>query len=1149
MRQRILSFLSSMLPQNTEPRKNVIRLVLCWALLSLASSTGSYAQINTGGIVGRVTDPSGAVVVGAKVTLENMQTGAKVESAANETGDYGFRGLVPGRYKLTVVAPGFATFEKTEIPVKVAETSSHDVRLTLGATATAITVTSSTVALQTASAQLGTTVEERQVRDLPLNGRNFTQLLVMTAGAASAGTTGIWGNPQAGDYRQPSINGQDTNSTGFVLDGTNNRSNFSGGISVAPVVDDIEEFKVVSHSDSVEYGGYLGGYVNVITKGGTNEFHGAAWEFLRNDKLDARNPFKPKVNMLRQNQFGANMGGPILRNRLFFFGSYQGFRQRVGSTTYYTVPTPAQIAGDFTYKVDGKTPELPIYNIYSTREDPLQPGTYIRDRFMCDAGGNPIPPNLDGTQTGGTPCNKIPSELLNPYALHYATLFPKPVSTPVPLTNGIDTAPQKQSQDFWNVRGDYQISPSQQISGRYSHIDSPNTVSGGIIGSSFLRDSFGYNIAANYTYTITPSTVFHANFGHTWVNLHLSSKWDKLDYDTFVFPVWPWACNLSSGFGSHKCWAPMQQIAGYAAVNNFDTYVGQTNIWEGTPTLDHIRGNHFIKVGGTFARHRIWAVTQRMFAFYGNVQTADLNNLGNTGASIASFMLGLPYGGEMADTYPGTQQPSWTWGLFAQDQWKISSKLTFNYGLRWDLFNPGQYGTKGTTNYYSGRMDVLRGIYWIPDNPGSCEERGAAPCIPTPGGVLPDHVQIAPNHKISQKVWDNWAPRIGVAYRLKDSTVLRAGIGRYFDTWGNVDVLIVQSEGLWPDSKAVAATNKNSIYFDGTTTENPLGIVIGAGMQPDPNGPFNLVRTWLDPRFKNPYVDQWNVGVEQQFGPSTMLEVNYVGSRGRRTVWQNYLGQATVPGPGDPTLRKDYPWVPPAPVYTDWGRNWYNALQVTMKRRAVGGLSYQLVYTWSKSLDLNGGQDSYNLKNEKGRSGLDLAHMLAFGWTYEMPFGKGKKFSSSGAANAIIGGWQFNGLLQATSGVPFGVYYCGDTANVGRTDCYMRPNLVGNPKVSNPTIKQWYDPKAFAVAPNYTFGNAPRNFLQGDGLFNLDLSVFRNFAITEKTSLQFRFEAFNITNTPTWGGPNTNIRSGAAGTIGSTRSTERQLQFALKLYF
>ena len=359
MGQPILSFCSCLLLQNRALRKNVFRLGLCWALFLLLLPLASYAQINTGAILGRVRDPSGAVVVNARLTLENLQTGVKVDGSVNQTGDYAFRGLPPGMYKLTVVAVGFNTFEETNIPVTVAETGSHDVQLTLGATTTTIAVTSSAVALETASSTLGTMVEERQVRDLPLNGRNFTQLLIMTAGAASPGTTGIWGNPQAGDYRQPSINGQDTNSTGWVLDGTNNRSNFSGGISIAPVVDDIEEFKVVTHSDSVEYGGFLGGYVNVVTKSGTNEFHGALWEFLRNDKFDARNPFKATVNPLKQNQFGGNIGGPILRNRAFFFGSYQGFRQHVGSTALYRVPTPANIAGDFTFitlTARGRTP-------------------------------------------------------------------------------------------------------------------------------------------------------------------------------------------------------------------------------------------------------------------------------------------------------------------------------------------------------------------------------------------------------------------------------------------------------------------------------------------------------------------------------------------------------------------------------------------------------------------------------------------------------------------------------------------------------------------------------------------------------------------------------------------------------------------------
>src|SRR5438034_1825302 len=1144
MRQTILRLWNSMRRQDAEARKAALRIGVLLGVFLLTVPVLSHAQINTGAIVGRLTDPSGAVVVNAKVTLENIATGIKDESNVTPTGDFAFRGLTPGMYKLTVVATGFNTFEETNIPVTVAETGSHDVQLTLGATTTTIAVTSSAVALETASSTLGTMVEERQVRDLPLNGRNFTQLLIMTAGAASPGTTGIWGNPQAGDYRQPSINGQDTNSTGWVLDGTNNRSNFSGGISIAPVVDDIEEFKVVTHSDSVEYGGFLGGYVNVVTKSGTNEFHGALWEFLRNDKFDARNPFKATVNPLKQNQFGGNIGGPILRNRAFFFGSYQGFRQHVGSTALYRVPTPANIAGDF-------TGELPIYNIYSTRADPSNPGTYLRDRFMCDAGGTAITPNPDGTQTGGTPCQKVPPLVLHPLAaLSAKTLLPASVNTGGAGTNGIDTAPQVQNQDFYTGRGDYQISPAHSVSARYNHIKSPNIVSAGIIGSSFLRESFGDHFGANYTYTITPTTVFHLMFGHTWVNLHLSSKWDKLDYDSFVPQNWPWACNKSSGFGKNKCWAPLMQISGYASVNHFGTCLCQTNMYEVARPVDHGRGRHSLKAGFTVSRHRIWAVTQRAFEYFDTRATADLNNLGTTGSSIGSFVLGVPYGGEITDTPPGTQIPSWTWGFYAQDQFKISQKLTFNYGLRWDLYNPGQYGTPGTSNYYSGHMDMLNGVYWIAADPGPCSSVGKAPCIPT--GTLPDHVLVAPNHKIFQKVWDNWAPRVGLAYRLRQNTVLRAGIGRYYDTWGNVDVAVVQSEGLWPDSKSVASTLKNRTFIE-TTIANPLNLTIGGAVLPDPNGPFNISgRSWMDPHLKNPFVDQWNVGVQHQRGSDTMIEVNYVGSRGIRIPVGSTLGGATGPGPGDPNLRKIFPYIAPSSVTRDWGRNWYNALQATLRRRLNRGLSYSLAYTWSKSMDLNGGQQPYNLSQEKAVTGNNIPHVLALGWVYELPFGKagGRLASDSRAVNALIGGWQLIGILQATSSVPYGVYLCGDIANLGRSDCYMRPDLVGNPKLLNPRPELWFDPNAFAVPAQYTYGNAGRNIFRGDGLVNLDLSLFRNFAIREKTSLQFRFETFNATNTVTYGLPTTLLLLPTqTGHVFGTRSTERQLQFALKLYF
>lgn len=1112
-------------------RKLNLVIALCSTFLFLLLPPVTKAQVNTGAVLGTVTDSSGGVIPSAEVTLTNQQTGVTSSGSTNQSGNYAFRGLLPGAYRIEVKAAGFETFQETDIPVQVSQINTRDVALTVGQSKTSVTITAPAVALQTASAALGEVINEQLVHDLPLNGRNFTQLLTLTAGAAAPSTAGSWGNPQSGTYILPSINGQNPQSTQWLLDGSNNTSNFSGGISVAPIVDNIQEFKVVSHSDSVDYGGALGGYVDVVTKSGTNRFQGVAWDFLRNDKFDARNTFLPDVNPLKQNQFGGNFSGPIKRNRAFFFGSYQGLREHIGSTALYLVPTPAMGNGNF-------TGEQPIYNPYSTRPDPNNPGSYIRDPFSG---------------------NVIPSSLLNPLAELYAkTLFPAPINTGVSGSNGRDPSPEVFNQDFFEGRGDYQISSNQFLSGSFNHINSPDLTSGGIAGSSFLRDSYGYNIATNYTWTITPNTVFHASFGHTWINLHLSSKWNKLDYDSFVEPNWPWACGRSEGFGSKSCWAPMMQIAGYGAVNNFDTHVGQTDIWEFTPSLEHVYGNHTIKVGGTVARHRIWADTQRAFEYFNSAQTGDLNNLGTTGSAIAAYFLGVPSGGELTDTAPGLQQPTWTEGFYGQDQWRVSRKLTLNFGLRWDVFNPGQYGTPGTSNYYSGVMDMLNGTFIIAANPGSCEQQGKAPCIPTPGGVLPAHVVVAPEHKIFKKVYDNWAPRIGLAYQIDKSTVLRAGIGRYYDTWSDVDLAVFQSEGLWPDNLSVASTQLNLTTVQ-RTIANPLNVSPNQKLLPDPNGPFNISgRTFRDPNLKDPWTDNWNVGIQRALGTNTILSVNYVGSNGRRIPVGGTYGSAVVPGPGDPTLRQPYSYILPSGFTRDWGRDWYNALQVTLQHRFANGLSYSLAYTWSKSEDLGStdglagnAQNPYDLSQEKGVTDYNLPQVFAFGWVYELPFGKGKLLApGNSVVNAVIGGWELSGILQFTSGAPYGVYLCGDIANVGRTDCYERPDLVGNPNLSNPTSSQWFNPNAFAVPAQYTYGNAGRDILSGDGFSDLDLSLLRTIPIRERFRLQFRFDAFNALNTTVYANPVNQLNlPGQTGHVFGTRSTERELQLALKLYF
>ncbi len=1160
MKRRIVSS-RSLLPKHTKQPAKIAWFVFCLALLIVMVPWTGNAQINTGGILGRVTDPSGAVVTNAKVTLTNIQTGIASETTVNQTGDYTFPRLVPGNYKITVVAAGFATFEETNIVVAVAETATHDVTLTLGSTATQVSVTASTVALDTGSATIGTLVEQKEVTDLPLNGRNFTELLVVTAGVTDAGGDGQWGNPQSGEYVQPSINGQSQNTTTYLLDGTNNTSNFTFGPSISPVVDDIAEFKVVSNADSVEYSGGLGGYINVVTKSGTNQYHGAVWEFLRNNDLDGRNPFLPNVNPLHQNQFGFDVGGPVRlphyngRNRTFFFGSYQGFRQSIGSTALYLVPTAQMYNGDF-------TGQQQIYNPYSTAPDPNNPGSFTRTPFLCDGSGNPIAP-VNNIQTGGSPCNIIPTSMFDASTLAYAkTLYPAPINTGVPGTNGLDPTPGEFHQNQLFLRGDEQHG-AHSIAVRYNKFDSPEVSSGGIAGSSAPFDSYGYTLGANYTWSLSPTTVFHMMFSRTYVNLHLTSKWDHLDYDSFVPQYWPWACHLPpgidgvpAGFGSDDCWAPLMSIPGYPNVNEYNSHVGQTDLFEYKPTLSHTHGNHNTDMGFTLSRHLIWAGTQRNFIDFSSTQTADLENPGSTGSGIASFFLGIPSGGNLTDS-TGYQTPNWVYGAFVHDQWKINDRLTFNYGVRWDAFKIGQYGVPGNPNYYAGAMDPLHGVYIIPAEPGNCSTTGAAPCLYN--GVLPAHVIVAPNHHIFRNVYDNWQPRVGLAYRLGEKNVVRAGYGRYFDQYNGVDSALFQSQGLWPDNNSITNTGLNTTDVT-SFAENPLNLTSNEAILPDPNAPFDISTLWRDPHMKNALADEWSVGVERQLTPSQLLTVNYVGERGMRIPIGGDYGSAVTPGPGDPTLRQPFSYMPiGTQLARDWGRNWYEALQATFQRKFTKGFSYTLSYTWSKAEDFSAAQDwssgqpqdPYNLWMDKGVGALDMPQVFSGGVNYDLPFGKGKALnSSSPVANAIIGGWQLNSIVQITSGLPYTPFLCGDIANVGRTSCYERPNLVGNPKLSSPTISQWFNPNAFAVPANYTFGNEGVNTLRADGLRNVDLSLFRNINLGEKRSLQFRVEAFNAFNHASYGIPVTQIGlPGQTGTVNYTRSTERELQVAAKFYF
>jgi len=1118
-------------------RKDFLRFFWLAALLTGAKL---MAQVNTGAIIGKVTDPSGAVMVNADVGVQNVNTGVKLAGKTNGVGDFAFRGLNPGSYTLTVTHPGFRTYEVRNVPVAVSETTTHNPALTIGEPSTSVTVDAIAAGVDTASATLGTVVAEREVKDLPLNGRNFTQLLTLTAGVANIGTAGSWGNQQVGTFILPSINGQSTKSTQWLLDGSNNSSPGFALISVAPVVDDIAEFKVDSHADSAEYGGVLGGYVNVATRSGTNALHGGLWEFLRNDKLDARNFFRPSVTPLKMNQFGGNIGGPVFlpkmydgRNSTFFFFSYQGFRQSRASSALYRVPTAEELNGNL-------SAENPIFDPFSTRADPANPGRYLRDPFP----GKIIPPSR---------IDPIGQKVVSTY-------YPKPVNTGFPGTNGINPTPERTNQDMWSIRGDHQAR-ADSISYRFSRVKTPVSTAGdgGLAGSTFIRNPHGYNMSANYTRTFSPTTLFHMLFARSLIDLNLTSKWDNLDESAVVPTLYDpaFACGYIGGYGDKKCYLPFQQIPGFAGVNEFQGRVGQTDIWEYKPDVTMIRGRHTFKAGFGYAQHKIWAVTQRAFIGYDAYQTADLNNPSTTGNPLGSFLLGVPSGSERADA-PNSMSPGRVIGGFFQDQWKVSSRLTVNLGIRYDanilpqFGDPGFFDDPNIENQYSGAMDLLRGRFLLPKVPGSCVSRGKAPCIPTPDGSLPPHVEQAPNGRVFQNIYDNWQPRIGFALSITSKTVLRVSAGRYFDSWNETTLASAQSEGLWPDVRRIS-----NYLLNRTTVEarsyNPLAL---AGKFPAPD-PFSLTSYGRDAYMKNPLSDQYNAGIEHQLSGSTVLSVNYVGSRGRRIPTGSIWNTALSPGPGDPVPRRPYPYISPANVIKDWSHNWYDSLQITLDRKSSNGLSYKLAYTWSKSQDLGSSdgfagsaQNPYNLWLEKSVTSSNLPQIFSAGVVYEVPVGRGRKYQTgSKPLDAIIGDWQLNSLMQFTSGAPYGISVCGDGANLGRGDCYLRPDQVGDPGISNPSPAGWFNKAAFAAPARYTFGSLARNAFRGEGYKMVDLSVFRDFRLHERTTLQFRFEAFNAFNMVTFGNPNGTFASINFSKIFATRSTERQLQLGLKLFF
>jgi hypothetical protein len=1127
----------------------VLMISVCDLAIPLQVNAQTAAAVN-----GTVTDTSGALIPDAQILLTNINTSAQQTTRTGSSGTFSIVNIQPGSYTLRASKQGFETAEKTGIVLQVNQTGTLDFTLRVGTSAQTMTVNANLSTVESTTAELGTVISTKPVNDLPLNGRNFTQLLTLTPGASpisvgqNSGGGGGWAGVSLGSYTFPAVNGQRNRSNMFLVDGVNDLA-LLGNYNYSPIVDDIQEFKVQSHNDLAEFGQVAGGIVNVVTKSGTNAFHGSAWEFLRNEQLDARNYFLPTRNPLRQNQFGAALGGPFLiphvyrgKDKTFFFFAYEGFRQSQAAQGIVLAPTSAQLNGDFSALL---SQGVQIYNPFSTAPDPNNPGQYTRSPF---------------------PGNIIPSALLSPASELYAKTLLPAAGTPIPGGNLFDTTKDLQNQDSYTGRIDQNFGTHDLLFGRISYFNEPGSSSGGYPGALNQVLINGWNAVVHESHVLGPTAILDFHFGR---NLGVDNVYKIFSRAPSNFTTQLISAGFSSKWigdftGLSGAVIPTIGINGYASTSGYNVQSEQlANTYEGGADFTKIIGRHTIKTGYDYSSLNfvgpVYAASETTSAF----QTSNLENPGGpsgkgTGDALASFLLGVPNSSEWRNALV-TEHGGSIQGAFAQDQYKVSARLSINFGVRYDVANWPAYGSLSNGQGYVGDMDLSNGTYVLSAVPGACSPTVGAPCIP--GGTLPANVTVTKNsnHSLHYTDYNNWQGRLGFAYRLQSTTTLRAGYSRFYDEWNGVLQSAQNIGGTWP-SVGVYNVNSQNVAQPTDPIGDPLHLGSGAVFYPSAL-PFTNASYYFNPYIKTPYVDQWNIGIDQQLGRETSLSIAYVGSHSNRLDLGGLHNTAQYPGPGDAAVvasRQPYPYITPTNYDDSTGNSNYEALQTTLSRRTSNGLTYLVAYTWSKSIDLacSGDygaegcelQNAYNPRADRSVSGFDLTNIFSASANYELPFGKGKwKNPSNGLLSYVSGGWQVNSIVNLQSGTPYDVTFSGDLANTGNT--FVRANLVGNPKPSNPTPAAWINTSAFAIPAEYTFGDLGRNSLRSDWYKNVDLSLFREFPIAEWGQIEFRAEAFNAFNDVVFSAPAAVINQTNFGVVTSTANQPRQLQVALKLHF
>lgn len=1123
---------------------------LCWsAVLVFAFVTNARGQTNVASLTGQVVDAKQAAMSGVAMALKSADTGLVRRTFSDAQGFYQFTAVKPGNYQLQAERPGFAKHVRNLV-LTVNQDLRVDVTLQIGTSTQVVNVNATPPPLRTTDATLGELIDPTLTTQLPLDGRHVLDLAVLAPGTTSNMNMGVQDGNQNQLYWRPgqgtafSAAGNRANANYYLLDGTTDSDPTFWTLSLSPSPDAIQEFKVQTGSYSAEFGGAGGAQVNMITRSGTDTLHGTLYEYLRNTALDARVWNASNVPHLVQNQFGASLGGPIQKDKTFFFANYEGFRFANQIYQVETVPTAAERTGDFSQS--GKMIYNPLSSSSNPNFDPALPVSATNPRIIR----NPFPDNM------------IPSSMISPVASKALSVVPLPnlgmsgagmgmgmsmgamTSGAADSNNYSDVRTATQPWDQGTLRVDRNFSNGDAFFARYTGEHESGFTPVNLPGFGLYDDNMAQNLTISYTHIFSPATVNNISFGMSRLSMHEYSENNNThDYVSELgIQGVSWGGKGSWGmpYFNVQGYTPIGDSFSATPVKDWDTFLQLEDTW------NRQAGRHSLKVGGGYLPlfWPMWGFfeTRGYYQFTNGFTTETASNDG-TGSGLASFLLGDPVVKQRQAGVPSMNLRQWYGNAFIQDTWQVTNTTTLNLGLRYeymsalsDLDEPGanlMFQDGQLHAFVGGQSGTPRGLWY-------------------------------PNHT-------NFAPRIGIAQQIRSlGIVLRAGFGRFYTP---VDM------NTWCNQRH----NPPYVFAETLQSDNYTPSLSGFNFAPPVLGQTVVSFTSLDPHSPAQYINQWSFTVEKALPGHIVVEAGYQGARGYH-LQRSHLINNAPPGPGPVQARRPYKTVTFLPGTSFDGDNpenfaiksyttpvsainylentahsWYDAGWVDVRREFRGGLTFLANYTWSKSLtdaaDFRSAmmqaaipQDNSDLAAEKGLNGMDVPHRFVASVVYNIP-GRGGR----GLLNRLTSGWSMGTILTAQSGMPFTIQVFGDTANAGTLlgQNPIRANVTGQPlyPAGTRTTAQWFNPAAFAAPAPYTFGNSGVNTLFGPKFVNLDQSVQRRFMITERYSFTLRVDAFNALNHSNWGYPNNFVNTPQFGSITMAEGTGRELQISGRISF